>query len=60
MPMRTCPCGFDGAELGWYSLAWYRAHEVAHLAAFPDLDESSREILREDTQSAEQREAVSS
>lgn len=42
-----CPCGWevDETEVRRFSAEWHRLHRDAHLAAFPDLDQSSRDNL---------------
>lgn len=45
-PQWECACGFDpAAVVPLYSAAWDTAHMAAHLAAFPDLDQISRDNL---------------
>lgn len=42
-----CPCGFDSTTLVRFSAAWYRLHRAHHLAAFPDVDDRTIEVLDE-------------
>lgn len=52
LPGDACPeCGFLGEEP--FTVQWYRDHEAAHLAAFPDLDQATRDRLRADVARAE-------
>lgn len=44
--MSACACGFIGEGLRRFSLDWHMEHMEAHLKAFPDVDERTREILR--------------
>lgn len=46
----TCPCGMpclptEGYPLP-YSLPWHEQHYDRHLAAFPDVDETTKDNLR--------------
>lgn len=54
--LKPCSCGFEGWELGWYSLAWKREHEKYHLDNFPDSDRQTRDALRMAVEIAERRE----
>lgn len=41
-----CPCGFtDPAGIRKFSRRWYELHAAAHLVAFPNLDQISRDNL---------------
>lgn len=48
--MRGCPCGYDqhpDPAVNKWSEAWHTGHRAAHLAAFPDVDQITRDTLTE-------------
>jgi len=46
MPARGCPCGFtDPQGIAKWSKPWHELHQAHHLAAYPDLDQRSRDNL---------------
>ena len=58
-PSWACgPCGFVGVGVVPFSAEWHRRHETAHLAAFPDVDQGTRDNLRMFIDRAEQRAAA--
>lgn len=45
---RGCPCGYDqhpDPEVHKWSARWHEGHRAAHLAAFPDVDQRTRDNL---------------
>lgn len=45
MSAEGCPCGYSDLGVRRWSKEWHRRHMAAHLVAFPDVDERTRDNL---------------